>query len=71
MLYIPSLGVSLIPSLLNCVINMGGYSIVVEITLDFRSGNLNSRIHQGPWTMEPSSGFQEVVVGKRKAFTLW
>lgn len=57
MLPIPGLGVSLIPSLLNCLINRGGYSAVVEITLEFSLGSLNSRTHQGPWAMEPSNGF--------------
>lgn len=49
----------------------GGYSAVVEVTLEISSGSLNSRTHQGPWAVEPSNGFQEVVTGKRKALTLW
>lgn len=60
-------GVSIIPSLsLNCVINMWEHSAIVEITLDFGSGSLNSRTFPNPSIWVP-----EVVMGKRKAAALW
>lgn len=41
-----------------------GQGAIVEITLDFGSGSLNSRTHQSPWAMEPS--LYEVVMERAK-----
>lgn len=61
-------GVSIIPSLsLNCVVNMWGHSAIVEITLDFGLGSLNSRTYHGLWAMEPSIWVSRSCNGKKKS----
>lgn len=65
-------GISIIPSLsLNCIINNVGQSAIVDITLDFGSGILNSRTHHGAWAMEPSPSISRSCDWKEKDIALW
>lgn len=45
---------------------MWGHNAIVEITLDFDSGSLNSMPSHGPWAMEPSIWVSRSCDGKEK-----